>query len=75
MSASLQQEDAADRYDEDIEENDQPNAEEAEGELLSSGLSAPNSSLIVSKFMGHFVSRYNTQRRATCQKGARPPQR
>lgn len=38
MSASPQQEDPADRYDEDIEENDQPNSEEVEGELLSSGL-------------------------------------
>jgi hypothetical protein len=38
MSASPQQEDPGDRYDEDIEENDQPNAEEVEGELWSSGL-------------------------------------
>jgi len=30
MSASPQQEDPGDRYDEDIEENDQPNAEEVE---------------------------------------------
>lgn len=38
MSASPQQEDPADRYDEDIEENDQPNTEEPEGELWSSAL-------------------------------------
>lgn len=37
MSASPQQEDPADRYDEDIEENDQPNAEEPEGEPWLSG--------------------------------------
>ncbi|KAG6376449.1 hypothetical protein JVT61DRAFT_2437 [Boletus reticuloceps] len=38
MSASPQQEDPADRYDEDIEENDRPAAEEVEGEPWSPAL-------------------------------------
>ncbi|KAG8217827.1 hypothetical protein J3R82DRAFT_5992 [Butyriboletus roseoflavus] len=71
MSASLQQEDPADRYDEDIEENDQPNAEEVEGGSCRLVCSVSNSSACSSLFQILWVASLA----ATTPKDAQPAKR